>query len=66
MAQDIERVLGEEFVLKIKQPDGSVSYQIKEFPFIPLLVKAIQELNEKSMRLENEVAILKSKGEIPC
>lgn len=66
VAQDIERVLGEEFVLKIKQPDGSVSYQIKEFPFIPLLVKAIQELNEKSMRLENEVAILKSKGEIPC
>ncbi len=66
VAQEIERVLGEEFVLKIKQPDGSVSYQIKEFPFIPLLVKAIQELNEKSMRLENEVAILKSKGEIPC
>ncbi|VUZ22932.1 Uncharacterised protein, partial [Acetobacterium wieringae] len=66
VAQEIERVLGEEFVLKIKQPDGSVSYQIKEFPFIPLLVKALQELNEKSMRLENEVAVLKSKGEIPC
>ncbi|VUZ25703.1 Uncharacterised protein, partial [Acetobacterium wieringae] len=64
IAQEIERALGEEFVLKIKQPDGSVSYQIKEFPFIPLIVKALQELSEKNMRLENEVAILKIKGEI--
>ena len=49
-----------------KQADGSVNYQIKEYPFIPLLVKAFQESNEKIMRLEHEVAILKSKGETIC
>ena len=66
VAQEIEAVFGEEFVLKVKQADGSVNYQIKEYPFIPLLVKAFQESNEKIMRLEHEVAILKSKGETTC
>ena len=66
VAQEIEEVFGEEFVLKVKQADGSVNYQIKEYPFIPLLVKAFQESNEKIMRLEHEVAILKSKGETIC
>ena len=66
VAQEIEAVFGEEFVLKVKQADGSVNYQIKEYPFIPLLVKAFQESNEKIMRLEHEVAILKSKGETIC
>ncbi|PKM87504.1 MAG: hypothetical protein CVU87_09485 [Firmicutes bacterium HGW-Firmicutes-12] len=66
IAQEIEKILGTEFVLKVKQEDGSYNYQIKEYPFIPLLVKAVQELNVKVMRLENEVAVLKHKGELPC
>lgn len=66
IAQEIEATLGEEFVLKVKQADGSSNYQIKEYPFIPLMIKALQELNEKNMRLENEVAILKSKGDTLC
>jgi hypothetical protein len=66
IAQEIEEALGEKFVLKVKQEDGSISYQIKEHQFIPLIIKALQELNEKHMRLENEVAILNSKGEATC
>ncbi len=71
IAQDVERIFGEEFVLKIRQPDGSVSYQIKEFPFIPMIIKALQELNEKNMHLEHDIAILKAqikelKGETIC
>lgn len=71
VAQEIEAVFGEEFVLKVKQADGSVNYQIKEYPFIPLLVKAFQESNEKIMRLENEVSLQKHqikelKGETIC
>lgn len=66
VAQEIEQALGEKFVLKVSQLDGSVNYQIRESPFIPLLAKSIQELNAKIQRLENEVAILKLKGEIQC
>ena len=71
VAQEIEAIFGEEFVLKVKQADGSVNYQIKEYPFIPLLVKAFQESNEKIMRLENEVTLQKHqikelKGETTC
>ena len=71
VAQEIEAVFGEEFVLKVKQADGSVNYQIKEYPFIPLLIKAFQESNEKIMRLENEVSLQKHqikelKGETIC
>jgi phage minor structural protein len=66
VAQEIEEILGEDFVLKVPQKDGSYAYQLREAPFIPLLVKAVQELNEKAMRLENEVAILKYKGEQSC
>jgi len=66
VAQEIEEALGEDFVLKVEQSSGVINYQIKEFPFIPLIVKAIQELNLKIQRLENEVAILKLKGETLC
>ena len=59
IAQEIEQALGGSFVLKIKQPDGSERYQLRESAFIPLLTKAIQELADKSCKLENELAIVK-------
>lgn len=71
VAQEIEAILGEEFVLKVRQEDGSVNYQIKEYPFIPLLVKAVQELNETKIQQSHDIAILKAqikelKGETIC
>lgn len=71
VAQEIEETLGEKFVLKVNQSDGSESYQLKEAPFIPLLVKALQELNDTNRKMETEIAILKFKiaelkGEISC
>lgn len=71
VAQEIEAILGEEFVLKVRQEDGSINYQIKEYPFIPLLVKAVQELNETKIQQAHDIAILKAqikelKGETIC
>lgn len=60
VAQEVEAVLGEDFVLKVKQADGTINYQIKEYPFIPLLVKAVQEINEICRTQEVEISILKS------
>lgn len=63
VAQEIEEAIGEKHVLKVRQNDGSISYQIAEKGFIPLLVKAVQELaaaqKENTARLETEIAILK-------
>lgn len=75
VAQEIEEALGEKHVLKVRQNDGSISYQIAEKGFIPLLVKAAQELEaeqkESTARFETEIAILKLqiaelKGETTC
>jgi len=75
IAQEIEQDLGEKHVMKIKQDDGSISYQLKEKGFVPLLTKAIQELNAKltatTMKQANEIATLKYqikelKGEKTC
>jgi phage minor structural protein len=75
VAQEIEEAIGEKHVLKVKQNDGSTSYQIAEKGFIPLLVKATQELEamqkENIARLEMEITLLKLqiaeiKGETTC
>lgn len=75
IAQEIEQDLGEKHVMKIKQDDGSISYQLKEKGFVPLLTKAIQELNTKfketTAQQANEIAYLKYqikelKGETIC
>ena len=63
VAQEIEKDLGRNYVLKIKQPEGDYDYQIASGEFIPLLIKGIQELNTKqkeiTARLQNDIAVLK-------
>ncbi|HCF38038.1 MAG TPA: hypothetical protein DER56_03025, partial [Thermosipho africanus] len=63
IAQEVEQDVGERYVLKVPQPNGGVNYQVNSYEFMPLLVKGIQELNqkheEKTVQLTNEIAILK-------
>ncbi|MDO9549129.1 MAG: phage tail spike protein [Candidatus Marinimicrobia bacterium] len=75
IAQEAEQDLGENYVFKVRQTDGSDSYQIKDHVFTPMIIKAIQELNAKltetAARQQNEISILKYqiaelKGELLC
>lgn len=75
VAQELEVDLGENYVFKVRQTDGSDSYQLKDHVFTPLIIKSIQELNAKltetTARQANEIGILKYqikelKGELPC
>ena len=75
IAQEAELDLGENYVSKIRQTDGSISYQLKDHIFTPLIIKAIQELNAKlidtTSKQANEIAYLQYqikelKGEIIC
>lgn len=75
VANELEHDIGENYVIKVKQPDQSVNYQVNDFKFTPLIIKAIQELNAKltetTSRQANEIACLKYqiselKGELPC
>ncbi len=63
IAQEVEQDVGERYVLKVPQPNGGVNYQVNSYEFMPLIVKGIQELNEKheekTAQLTNEIAILK-------
>lgn len=47
IAQEIEEDIGEQYVAKIEQPDGSVNYQMKNHVFVPLIIKGLQDLNNK-------------------
>ena len=58
IAQEIEQDLGEKYVLKVKQKDGTDIYQIAEYEFIPLITKAIQELSNKNNELEAQIKVL--------
>lgn len=62
IAQELEE-LNEEFVLKIKQDDGTYRYQVNEIALIPYITKAFQEYVEKTDaridKLEQEIKILK-------
>jgi len=75
IAQEAENDLGENYIFKVRQTDGSESYQLKDHAFTPLIIKAIQEINEKltetTARQSNEIAILKHqieelKGALSC
>ena len=75
VAQEAELDLGDNYVFKVKQTDGSDSYQLKDHVFTPLIIKAVQELNEMlmqtTMRQNNDIAILKAqikelKGVLIC
>jgi len=63
LIQEIEEDIGEEYVLKVPQNDGSVNYQINSYEFIPLLTKGIQELNSQLTQAKNEISTLKAKSE---
>lgn len=75
VAQELERDIGSNYILKIKQPDQSYTYQVNDFKFTPLIIKALQELNNKltitTTQQANDIAILKAqikelKGVLPC
>jgi len=53
VAQELEEI-NPEFVLKVTQPDGNESYQVRAQAVIPVLTKAIQELSERIAKLERK------------
>ena len=75
VAQEVEAAIGGKYVDRVDQGNGNYNYQMKTYEFIPLIVKAIQELNAKltetTARQANEIAVLRYeinqlKGELPC
>lgn len=55
VAQELEEI-NPEFVLKVTQPDGSESYQVRAQAIIPILTRAIQELGKKIEGLETRLS----------
>jgi hypothetical protein len=60
LAQDMEKLVPE-VVVKDTKKDGSEIYGLKYAELIPVLVKAIQELNEKNEELVKRIQQLESK-----
>ncbi len=54
VAQELEQI-NPEFVLKVEQPDGSESYQVRAQAIIPVLTKAIQEMCTRIEKLEQKI-----------
>lgn len=54
VAQELE-LIDEDYVSKIKQPDGDFNYQVRADALIPVLIKALQETNEKLNKLEMKI-----------
>ena len=60
VAQELEKI-NSEFVLKVDQPNGDKRYQIRAQAIIPVLTKAIQEMEKRLNKAEETIKSLKNR-----